>query len=166
MEERQHAEHHVVAVDHRRLDGGHLLDVGQQRPVGEHRGARAPRRTARVEQRGQLLRVRQRRYGARRLGAQVVVGALAGLQGGADDHDPRLDHAGEQVGLDRVGAVLGVAGEMASSSTVTAARTSLTQASSTTTIRDPESAIIRASSPEVDVGLTGTATAWTRSTAR
>ncbi len=33
VEQRQHTEHHVVAVDHRRLDAGDLLDVGQQRPV-------------------------------------------------------------------------------------------------------------------------------------
>ncbi len=37
---------------------------------------------------------------------------------------------------------------------------------SATTIRDPESAIIRASSPAVARGLTGTATAWARSTPR
>ena len=44
VEERQHAEHDVVAVHHRRLDGRDLLDVGQQRAVAEHRGARAGRR--------------------------------------------------------------------------------------------------------------------------
>ena len=57
VEQRQHAEHDVVAVDHRRLDRGDLVEVGQQRPVGEHRGPRATRRTAGVEQGGELLGV-------------------------------------------------------------------------------------------------------------
>ena len=61
VEQRQHAEHHVVAVDHRRLDRGDLVDVREQRAVGQHRGARAARRTARVEERGELLGVLQRR---------------------------------------------------------------------------------------------------------
>ena len=48
----------------------------------------------------------------------------------------------------------------------TASRTAATVSPSATTNRDPESAIILASSPACDVGLTGTATAWARSTAR
>ena len=42
VEERQDAEHDVVAVDHRRLDGRDLLDVRDQRPVGQHHRARRP----------------------------------------------------------------------------------------------------------------------------
>ena len=81
VEERQHAEHDVVAVHHRRLDRGDLLDVGEQRAVGEHRGARAARRTAGVEEGGQLLGVRQRRHRSCGVRAQVGEGhlALAGL---------------------------------------------------------------------------------------
>src|SRR3546814_2908470 len=48
-------EQDVVDRDHRRLDGGDLLDVGEQRPVGEHHSARAARRTAGVEQHGERL---------------------------------------------------------------------------------------------------------------
>ena len=101
VEHRQHGEHHVVAVDHRRVDRGDLVDVGEQRAVREHRRARAPRRTAGVEQRRQLLRVLERRDGVGPLGAEVVVGALVRLQGRADHHDPGPHQPREQVGLDR-----------------------------------------------------------------
>ena len=48
----------------------------------------------------------------------------------------------------------------------TASRAADTVSTSAKTIREPESAIIRASSPDCEVGFTGTATAWVRSTAR
>ena len=97
VEEREHAEHDVVAVDHRRLDPGDLLDVGEQRAVGEHRGARTTRRTARVEQCGELLGVLQRRDRAGLAGEEVVVADLPGSAPVADRHDPGVHGAGDEV---------------------------------------------------------------------
>ena len=94
VEQRQHAEHDVVAVDHRRLDGRDLLDVGEQRAVGEHRGARAARRTAGVEQRGELLGVLQRRDGVRaRRRAGGRRSARPGWRVAADHDDARVGPA-------------------------------------------------------------------------
>ena len=39
VEQRQHEQHHVVAAHDGWLDGGRLLQVGQQRPVAKHRAA-------------------------------------------------------------------------------------------------------------------------------
>ena len=90
MEERQHAEHDVAPGDHRRVDGGDLLDVGEQGPVGEHRGARPARRTAGVEQHRERLGVDPHgRYGCARRRDQLVPAALARGQGGADGDDAR-----------------------------------------------------------------------------
>ena len=89
VEQRQHAEDDVVALDHRRVHRGGLLDVGRQRPVGEHRRARAARRTAGVEEDGQRLGVRGGRRLHRGRDEQVGVGRLPRQGGRADHDDPR-----------------------------------------------------------------------------
>ena len=89
VEEGQDPQHHVVAVHHRRLDGGHLLDVCQQRPMAEHRRAGPTRGAAGVEEGGELLGVGQRRHGAYDVRAEVVEGELTLAGRGAGDDDGR-----------------------------------------------------------------------------
>ena len=89
VEEREHAEDDVVAVHHRRLDGRDLLDVGQQRPVAEHRGARQAGGAAGVEEGGELLGVGQRRHGAYDVRAEGGERDLARPGLGAGDHHGR-----------------------------------------------------------------------------
>ena len=101
VEEREYAEHHVVAVDHRRLDRSDLLDVGQQRAVGEHRRPRASRRTAGVEEGGQLLGVLQGRHAVGAVGPEVVEGPLARPGLGPDDDEAGDHESRQEVGLDR-----------------------------------------------------------------
>ena len=81
VEERQHPEDDVVGVDHRRLNGSSLLDVGQQSAVGQHRGSGVVGGAAGVEQAGQRLGVRQRRHGPRLRAAQVGEGHLVPAAG-------------------------------------------------------------------------------------
>ena len=85
VEERQHAEHDVVAVDHRRLDGRDLLQVGDERAMGQHHRPGQARGAARVEQHRELLGIAQRQHLARLGGPEVVVRLLVGLDRGADD---------------------------------------------------------------------------------
>ena len=104
VEQREHPEHHVVAVDHRRLDLGGLVDVGDQRPVSEHRGARAgPRyrwcRAGRPASPGRAAAAPGTATAAR----ERVVGLLALGRLGADDVHPRLVRAAHQVGVELVG---------------------------------------------------------------
>ncbi len=158
VEQRQHAEHDVVAVDHRRVDLGHLLDVGQQRPVAEHRGARATRRTGRVEEYGERLRVVRRRGRPAGLGDQVGPGR-------ARRPSRRRRSRPRAAGTARA-RVSSSAPSSASVSPPTARAPSSTVSASANTIRAPESAIIRTSSPVALRGLTGTATSRARSAPR
>ena len=162
VEERKDAEHDVVTVDHRRLDRGDLLDVGQQRAVGEHRGARTTRRAAGVEEGGELLGVLQRRDRAGLAGEEVVVADLPGSAPVADRHDPGVHGAGDEVLVEHRRVAVERRVRRWPPRTRTAGRAS----SSAMTRREPESAIIRASSSAVERGLTGTATTWARSTPR
>ena len=57
VEERQDEQHHVVGPDARRLDRGDVVDVREQRPVGEHRALRAAARAGGEEQQRQALGV-------------------------------------------------------------------------------------------------------------
>jgi hypothetical protein len=103
VEEREHTQHDVVAVDHRRVHSSRLLDVGDQGTVGEHRGARTTRRTTGVEEAGELLRVGQRWDRARGRRPQGGIGllALGGVR--VDDVDPGLGRARDEVGTQLVG---------------------------------------------------------------
>ena len=89
MEQGKDTEDHVAAGDHRRGDLRHLLDVGQQGAVGQHRGPGTTRRAARVEQHRQALRVQSRRTLPASGGDQLVPAPLPGGQRGADRDDPR-----------------------------------------------------------------------------
>ena len=89
VEQRQHTEHHVVGGQHRWLDLGDLLEVGQQRPVAEHGRARATRRTTGVEQGCQRLGVLQRGQGTTPVFAELVVGTLPCLRRSPDQDHPR-----------------------------------------------------------------------------
>ena len=60
MEQRQHGQHHVVAVDD--LEGRDAVQVTQQRAVAEHRGLRLAGRAGRVEQDGQRFRILRRAH--------------------------------------------------------------------------------------------------------
>ena len=101
VEERQHPEDDVVGVDHRRLHGSGLLDVGQQCAVGQHRRAGVVGGAAGVEQAGQRLRVRQRRHGPRLRGAQVGEGdfrdARSTVRVGVDHDDSRRTRPGDDL---------------------------------------------------------------------
>jgi hypothetical protein len=112
VEERQRAQHDVAGPDHRRLDAGDLLDVGQQGPVAEHHRAGTARGAGGVEERRQPLRVDQRRVLAAPLGAQVVVGPLAGSQRGAGHDDAGYDGALEQLGRQRAPGPVRGAGQL------------------------------------------------------
>ena len=58
VEQRQHQQHHVVGGDDRRVDARALLEVGEQRPVREHRALRPAAGAARVDDDGEVLAAR------------------------------------------------------------------------------------------------------------
>ncbi len=67
VEERDGQQHHVAGQHRGRPERGALLQVGQQRPVGEHRAARPPAGAAGVAEHGQVLG-RARHVPVRQLG--------------------------------------------------------------------------------------------------
>ena len=88
MAERQHAEDDIGVLHGRRLDRGDLVEVGEQRPVGEHR---RPRRTARSgrrqHDRERLGVCRWHRRGGRRPLEELGVRAFLGQRVDPDRYD-------------------------------------------------------------------------------
>ncbi len=91
VEQGKYAEHDVVGAEHRRVDSGDLLDVGEQRAMAEHRPAGAARRTAGVEECGQRLRVADGRQRGPVGGDQFLPRPLTGLDWRFDDDDARTN---------------------------------------------------------------------------